>query len=93
MLTYEQYKRKALSEISSFRQRSFARHDIKLAKLYKKNPELLQMETQRKDLLEKVSLEVAQNGNLDTATARHVSSMQKLMTERYRSLGLSLEDL
>ncbi len=93
MLTHQQYKRKALSEIASYRQRSFARLDIKLAKLYKKHPELLQLETQRKELLLKVAEEVAQSGGLAGATGRHIASMEKVMAERYRSLGVSSEDL
>ncbi len=93
MLTHEQYKKKALAEISTYRQRSFAKLDVKLAKLYKKHPELIQMEAQRKELMEKVAEEVSQNASLDTTTARHITSMQKIINERYRALGLSPEDL
>ncbi len=93
MLTHEQYKRRALAEIAARRQRNHSRFDIKLAKLYKQHPELANLETQRKELTAKVSAEVVQGGELKATTVRHIANMQKILNERFNSMGISSEDL
>ncbi len=93
MLTHEQYKRKAIAEITNRKQRNFARRETKLAMLYKKYPELARLEAQRKELMLKVADEVAQSGDLNSNTGRHIASIQKIMTERYNAIGITAEDL
>ncbi len=93
MLTHEQYKRRALAEIANRRQRNHARFELKTAKLYKKNPELARLEAQRKELTAKVSEEVVQGGELRPTTIRHIANTQKIISDRYISMGISDEDL
>ncbi len=92
MLSYQQYKSKAISRIATRRQRAFARLQKKTEQMYKNNPNLQHLEAQRQELSQKVAQELSAVGALHNQTGRHIATMNKVLEERYQAAGVRHED-
>lgn len=93
MLTHNQYKRLATSEISTRRQKAFTRQEQHRVRLFKKFPELVRLDAQQRELAQRVAEEVGAQGEMGQRTARHVASAQKMLNERMLALGVSENSL